>query len=148
MPISAASSVWCGWVRRIQPWSPTASSIWATSPRYFGVNSPNELFSNVGLSVADVKAGPFNIPTTIGVAPVGSIGTCFGIESKGNKIMYFSPSFAGLTFGVSFTPTGGQRRAGGGLSYGTDVTAPGPGNAGNNVLSVGVDYTTTSAAGI
>ena len=74
------------------------------------------------------------------MAPVGSIGTCFGIESKGNKVMYFSPSFAGLTFGASFTPTGGQRRAGGGLSYGTDVTAPGPGNAGNNVLSVGVDY--------
>ena len=72
---------------------------------------------------------------------MGSIGTCFGIESKGNKVMYFSPSFGGLTFGVSFTPTGGQRRAGGGLSYGTDVTAPGPGNAGNNVLSVGIDYT-------
>ncbi len=54
--------------------------------------------------------------------------------------MYYSPSFGGLTFGVSFTPTGGQRRAGGGLSYGTDVTAPGPGNAGNNILSVGVDY--------
>ena len=72
---------------------------------------------------------------------MGSIGTCYGIEGKGNKVMYFSPSFGGLTFGVSFTPTGGQRRAGGGLSYGTDVTAPGPGNAGNNVLSVGVDYT-------
>ncbi|HSY87477.1 MAG TPA: porin, partial [Verrucomicrobiae bacterium] len=53
----------------------------------------------------------------------------------------YSPSFGGLTFGVSFTPTGGSRRAGGGLSYGTDVTAPGPGSAGNNVLSVGVDYT-------
>ena len=79
--------------------------------------------------------------STFGVAPMGSIGTCFGIEGKGNKIMYFSPSFGGLTFGVSFTPTGGQRRAGGGLSYGTDVTAPGPGNAGNNMLSVGVDYT-------
>ena len=71
---------------------------------------------------------------------MGSIGTCYGIEGKGNKIMYFSPSFGGLTFGVSFTPTGGQRRAGGGLSYGTDVTAPGPGNAGNNILSVGFDY--------
>src|SRR5258708_15030277 len=55
--------------------------------------------------------------------------------------MYFSPSFGGLPFGVSYTPTGGQRRAGNGLSYGTDVTAPGPGNARNNVLSVGVDYT-------
>jgi predicted porin len=71
---------------------------------------------------------------------MGSIGTCFGIESKGNKIMYFSPSFGGLTFGVSFTPSGSARRAGGGLSYGTDVTAP-TGGAGNNILSVGVDYT-------
>jgi hypothetical protein len=106
----------------------------------FGVNSPNESFSNVGLAVLDDKAGHFNATGTVGVAPVGSIGTCYGIESKGNKLMYFSPSFEGLTFGVSFTPTGGQRRAGGGLSYGTDVTAPGPGNAGNNILSVGVDY--------
>jgi outer membrane protein OmpU len=115
----------------------------------FGVNSPNESFSDVGfaqgrnqatgfVNVANSPAGYFS---TFGVAPMGSIGTCFGIEGKGNKIMYFSPSFGGLTFGVSFTPTGGQRRAGGGLSYGTDVTAPGPGNAGNNVLSVGVDYT-------
>src|SRR5258706_11899372 len=56
----------------------------------FGVNSPNESFSNVGLAVADIKAGSFNIPTTIGVAPVGSIGTCFGLESKGNKVVYFS----------------------------------------------------------
>jgi outer membrane protein OmpU len=108
----------------------------------FGVNSPNESFSNVGLAVTDFKVGGgFNVPGTIGVAPVGSIGTCFGIEGKGNKVMYFSPSFAGLTFGASFTPTGGQRRAGGGLSYGTDVTAPGPDDAGNNILAVGIDYT-------
>ena len=115
----------------------------------FGVNSPNESFSDVGfaqirnktLGTANVSNTPAGYFSTFGVAPMGSIGTCFGIESKGNKIMYFSPSFGGLTFGVSFTPTGGQRRAGGGLSYGTDVTAPGPGNAGNNILSVGVDYT-------
>jgi len=117
----------------------------------FGVNSPNESYSDVGFAqsrnqntgVANV--GNFNGPggyfSTFGVAPMGSIGTCFGIEGKGNKIMYFSPSFGGLTFGISFTPTGGQRRAGGGLSYGTDVTAPGPGDAGNNILSVGADYT-------
>ncbi len=115
----------------------------------FGVNSPNESFSDVGYAqVRNQTAGTANVAnspggyfSTFGVAPMGSIGTCFGIEGKGNKIMYFSPSFGGLTFGVSFTPTGGQRRAGGGLSYGTDVTAPGPGNAGNNILSVGVDYT-------
>jgi outer membrane protein OmpU len=118
----------------------------------FGVNSPNESFSDVGfaqgrnpttgfVNVSNSAAGYFS---TFGVAPMGSIGTCFGIEGKGNKAMYFSPSFGGLTFGISFTPTGGARRAGGGLSYGTDVTAPGPGNAGNNVLSVGVDYTRPS----
>ena len=115
----------------------------------FGVNSPNESFSDVGYAQArnpttgfvNVSNSPGGYFSTFGVAPMGSIGTCYGIEGKGNKIMYFSPSFGGLTFGVSFTPTGGQRRAGGGLSYGTDVTAPGPGNAGNNVLSVGVDYT-------
>jgi outer membrane protein OmpU len=114
----------------------------------FGVNSPNESYSNVGFAqsrnqntgVANVSNSPAGYFSTFGVAPMGSIGTCYGIESKGNKIMYFSPSFGGLTFGVSFTPTGGQRRAGNGLSYGTDVTAPGPGNAGNNILSVGVDY--------
>jgi len=121
----------------------------------FGVNSPNESFSDVGYAqsrnpisqnfgnpgAVNVANSPGGYFSTFGVAPMGSIGTCFGIEGKGNKVMYFSPSFGGLTFGVSFTPTGGQRRAGGGLSYGTDVTAPGPGNAGNNVLSVGVDYT-------
>src|SRR6516162_1841894 len=114
----------------------------------FGVNSPENSFSNVGFvqsrnqntgtaNVSNSAAGYFS---TFGVAPMGSIGTCFGIESKGNKIEYFSPDFGGLTFGISFTPTGGQRRAGGGLSYGTDVTAPFSGT-GNNILSVAADYT-------
>src|SRR5215831_6554912 len=117
----------------------------------FGVNSPNESYSDVGFAqsrnqttgIANVanSTGTPNYFSTFGVAPMGSIGTCFGIEGKGNKIMYFSPSFGGLTFGISFTPTGGQRRAGGGLSYGTDVTAPGSGNTGNNILSVAADYT-------
>jgi len=29
---------------------------------------------------------------------MGSIGTCFGIDLKGNKIIYFSPDFGGFTF--------------------------------------------------
>jgi outer membrane protein OmpU len=115
----------------------------------FGVNSPSESYSNVGfaqarnqtLGTATVSNSPVGYFSTFGVAPMGSIGTCFGIEDKGNKIQYFTPDFAGLTFGISFTPTGGQRRAGGGLSYGTDVTAPGPDGGGNNILSVGIDYT-------
>ena len=115
----------------------------------FGVNNPENSFSNVGFvqsrnqntGVANVSNSAAGYFSTFGVAPMGSIGTCFGIESKGNKIEYFSPDFGGLTFGISFTPTGGQRRAGGGLSYGTDVTAPGSGNTGNNILSVAADYT-------
>jgi len=115
----------------------------------FGVNSPNESYSNVGfaqarnrtLGTANVSNSPLGYFSTFGVAPMGSIGTCYGIEDKGNKIQYFSPDFDGFTFGVSFTPTGSQRRAGGGLSYGTDVTAPGPEGDGNNILSVGIDYT-------
>jgi predicted porin len=114
----------------------------------FGVNSPNESYSDVGFAqarnritgVANVSNSPAAYFSTFGVAPMGSIGTCYGIEGKGNKVMYFSPDFGGFTFGVSFTPTGGQRRAGGGLSNGTDVAAPGPSNAGNNILSVGIDY--------
>ena len=114
----------------------------------FGVNSPEESFSNVGfaqrrnqfLKTAIASNSPASYFSTFGVAPMGSIGTCFGIESKGNKIEYFSPDISGLSFGISFTPTGGQRRAGGGLSYGTDVTAPGSGDTGNNILSVAADY--------
>ena len=99
----------------------------------FGVNSPNESFSNVGYGVVrnqftgTITPGQTTFGGTVGVAPVGEIGTCFGLESKGNrsnKILYFSPSFDGLTFGVSFTPQGASRFAGGGLAYGTDVQAP------------------------
>jgi len=114
----------------------------------FGVNSPEESFSNVGfaqsrnqfLKTAVASNSPASYFSTFGVAPMGSIGTCFGIESKGNKIEYFSPDISGLSFGISFAPTGGQRRACGGLSYGTDVTAPGSGDTGNNILSVAADY--------
>ena len=47
-----------------------------------------------------------------------------GIDLKGNKIVYFSPNFGGLTFGVSYQPQAYSRFAGGGLAYGTDVSAP------------------------
>ena len=118
----------------------------------FGLNSPNESFSNVGLGVVRNQftgtIAPTNPPTlpaylgTVGAAPVGAIGTCFGLESKGNrsnKILYFSPSFGGLTFGVSFAPQAGSRFAGGGLAYGTDVQAPVAG-APTNVLALAADY--------
>ncbi len=115
----------------------------------FGLNSPNESFSNVGYGVLRNQFTGTITPSqtagyvgTVGVAPVGELGTCFGLESKGNrsnKILYFSPSFAGLTFGVSFTPQAGSRFAGGGITYGTDVQAPVAG-APANVLAVAADY--------
>jgi predicted porin len=113
----------------------------------FGVNSPNESYSNVGyaarrnqfLKTANVSNAAGLYHNTFGVAPMGSIGTCFGIESKGNKIQYYSPSFGGFTFGISFAPQGSSRLAGGGLAYGTNVTAP-TGGSGENILSIGFDY--------
>ena len=115
----------------------------------FGVNSPNESFSNVGLAISRNQFTHVNTPATFGVAPVGDIGTCFGLEAngnKGNKIEYFSPSFGGFTFAVSYAPQGASRFAGGGLAYGTDVQAPvlvaGPTHpgAGSNIVAVAGDY--------
>jgi len=121
----------------------------------FGVNSPNESFSDVGYGAArnqllGVQTTFGGTPltnkvsssfgntyhSTFGPAPAGSIGTCYGIEpDRGNKIMYFSPSFGGFTFGVSFSPQAGSRLAGGGKAYGTNNDV---GFA--NMLSVGADY--------
>src|SRR5262249_33273270 len=77
----------------------------------FGVNSPWESYSDVGFAQSRNQTFGANSVTrsgggyfsTFGVAPAGSIGTCYGTESKGNKIIYFSPSFGGFTFGLSFT---------------------------------------------
>src|SRR5882724_2878257 len=51
----------------------------------FGLNSPNETFSNAGRGVHD--GAPFTyMPTTISGA-----GTCFGLETRSTKLIYFSP---------------------------------------------------------
>src|SRR5262249_40661471 len=115
----------------------------------FGVNSPSNSFSNVGFAqFRNQTTGTANVDntttayfSTFGVAPMGSIGTCYGLEQKGNKLMYFTPSFDGFSLGVSFTPTGAQRRAADVHVYGTDIMAPGAATAGSNVLSIGADYT-------
>jgi hypothetical protein len=59
---------------------PSASGI-------FGADSPNFNFSNQG------------------VAGYGATnGTCYGVDDKSTKIVYFSPNFAGFSFAASFTP--------------------------------------------
>ena len=59
---------------------PSASSI-------FGADSPIFNFSNAGV---------------LGYA--GTNGTCYGVDSKSTKVVYFSPNFSGFHFAVSFTP--------------------------------------------
>jgi outer membrane protein OmpU len=100
----------------------------------FGVNSPNESFSNAGRAVKSTGAGLAN--ATVGVAPMGSIGTCYGVESRGTKIEYFTPTLGGLTFAISYTPSGSTRNPGGGYFYGTDLKN----RASANVLSIGADF--------
>jgi outer membrane protein OmpU len=107
----------------------------------FGVNSPNESFSNAGGGVT-LAGGIHN--ATVGVAPLGSIGTCYGIESRGTKIAYFSPTMGGLTFAVSYEPSGSKRLPGGGYFYGTDLQ-----NAkAANIISIGADYNHDFGGGV
>ena len=59
---------------------PSASSI-------FGADSPLFNFSNAGIAGYS-----------------GTNGTCYGIDDKSTKLVYFSPSFGGFQFAASFTP--------------------------------------------
>jgi len=68
--------------------APTASGI-------FGADSPNFNFSNAGV------AGAGNL----GIGGYGATnGTCYGVDDKSTKLVYFSPNFAGFSFAASFTP--------------------------------------------
>jgi outer membrane protein OmpU len=69
---------------------PSASGI-------FGADSPNFNFSNAHVA----GAGNLGIP---GYAATN--GTCYGVDDKSTKIVYFSPNFAGFSFAASFTPDG------------------------------------------
>ena len=59
---------------------PSASAI-------FGADSPNFNFSNAGIAGYG-----------------GTNGTCYGVDDKSTKLVYFSPNFAGFSFAASFTP--------------------------------------------
>jgi len=59
---------------------PSASSM-------FGADSPNFNFSN---------AGVFGYGATN--------GTCYGIDDKATKVVYFTPNFGGFSFAASYTP--------------------------------------------
>jgi hypothetical protein len=102
----------------------------------FGLNSPNETFSNAG---RDVKAGALGtyMPTTISGA-----GTCFGLETRSTKLIYFSPTFGGFNFAVSFAPDHVRSAGGSGGNGGTfGVGAPTKsGSAFHDFLSAGINF--------
>jgi len=99
----------------------------------FGVNSANQDFTNAGLGAAG-GAG-----ATVGVATFETAdATCVTFTGKGTAINYYSPSFGGFTFGVSFTPEGSVTNSSGsqGFGAGTDLKN----KKAENILAAGADY--------
>ena len=102
----------------------------------FGLNSPNETFSNAGRGVNNGALRTF-MPTTISGA-----GTCFGLETRSTKLIYFSPTFGGFNFAVSFAPdhvrsAGGSGGNGGTFGVGNPTFS---GAAFHDFLSAGVNF--------
>jgi outer membrane protein OmpU len=96
----------------------------------FGVNSPNETFSNAGRAKYESSGLTTFMPTTVSGA-----GTCFGLETRSTKLIYFSPTFGGFNFAVSFTPDHVRSAGGSGGNGGTF------GESGfHDFLSAGVNF--------
>jgi outer membrane protein OmpU len=105
----------------------------------FGLNSPNESFGNAGFFKTDGGALATYMPTTISGA-----GTCFGLETRSTKLIYFSPTFGGFNFAVSFAPDHVRSAGGSGGLGGTFGQAQVTGGATQRVfhdfLSAGVNF--------
>jgi outer membrane protein OmpU len=103
----------------------------------FGLNSPNENFGNAGMSQRGGTGRGVYMPTTISGA-----GTCFGLETRSTKIIYFSPTFGGFNFAVSFTPDHVRSAGGSGGFGGTFGTGSptGSGAAFHDFVSAGVNF--------
>src|SRR5579871_6052152 len=100
----------------------------------FGVNSANQDFTNAGLGRTAGGAG-----ATVGVATFETAdATCVTFTGKGTAINYYSPSFGGFTFGVSYTPQGSTTNESGsqGFGAGTDLKN----KKAENILAAGADY--------
>jgi len=102
----------------------------------FGLNSPNETFGNAGRSILNGVITGY-MPTNISGA-----GTCFGLETRSTKMVYFSPTFGGFNFAVSFTPDHIRSAGGSGGTSGTfGVGAPFTrGSAFHDFLSAGINF--------
>jgi predicted porin len=94
---------------------PSASGI-------FGADSPNFNFSNAAA----------------GGGYAATNGTCYGLDDKSTKIVYFSPNFGGFSFAASFTPDNSEDTRNTQLGFGTRADF----NAGNSEnLSVAAQFT-------
>jgi len=99
----------------------------------FGLNSPNESFTNAGRRMTSSHATR-NLGTFMPTAVSGA-GTCFGLETRNTKIIYFSPTFGGFNFAVSFTPTHVRGSGGSGGVGGTQAVT-----GFQDYLSAGVNF--------
>jgi hypothetical protein len=100
----------------------------------FGVNSSNQDFTNAGLGRTPGGHG-----VTIGVATFETAdATCSTMTQKATSVAYFSPTFGGFAFAVSYTPEGGTTNQSGsqGFGAGTDLKN----RKDENVLSAAANF--------
>lgn len=88
----------------------------------FGANSPNEAFNNAGVN---------------GLAGVESFGSCYGTETDGLKILYYTPQIGPFNFVVSYAPEGSAQQKG----PTTSTSSERDGNDQEDILSVGTNFT-------
>jgi hypothetical protein len=108
----------------------------------FGLNSPNETFSNAGRLKKEASITGGSDLTTYMPTTISGAGTCFGLETRSTKIIYFSPTFGGFNFAVSFTPdhvrsAGGSGGNGGTFGVGNPTSS---GGGFHDILSAGVNF--------
>src|SRR6266478_8626229 len=110
----------------------------------FGLNSPNETFSNAGKDIGGGIGGthPGGAPGTFMPTTISGAGTCFGLETRSTKLIYFSPTFGGFNFAVSFTPDhvrSARGSGGNGRTFGVGAPTT-SGSAFHDFLSAGINF--------
>jgi hypothetical protein len=107
----------------------------------FGVNSANQDFTNAGLARTVGGKGK-----TVGVATFETAAaTCSTMTGHATSIDYFSPTFGGFNFDISYTPEANTASSSGsqGIGAGTDLKN----QTAENILSVGADFNHDFGAG-
>ncbi len=100
----------------------------------FGINSANQDFTNAGLGRTAGGAGK-----TVGVATFETAAaTCATMTGHSTAVVYFSPTFGGFSFDLSYTPEANTANSSGsqGFGAGTDLKN----KTAENILSAGADF--------